>query len=197
MPSPLLAGIFGAALLAAPVEAAPRESPWSASIMGGPVTIYTPIDLDEDFTDEFTVRAGVSREIIGPWDGVLEAGYTRFGFYYDSLDDRNPEIASDGEFHDSFDVSLGTRWHPNIRTFHPYVTVGAGAHAVHGYFPDANPLKLSRQVKPGVYAGVGLHGVLVPALGAEVRWLTIYENTGAEVDRNRDLLSILFSLTRE
>jgi hypothetical protein len=87
--------------------------------------------------------------------------------------------------------------HPNTRSLHPYVTVGAGAHAVRGYFPYANPLKLSRQIKPGTYAGVGLHGVLLPALGAEVRWLTIYEDVGDENDRNRDLLNILFTLTKE
>lgn len=197
MRSPLLAGLLAALLLAPPVKAAPRESPWSASIFGGPVVIYTP--FESDFHDEFALRASASRRINGPWDAGIEAGFTRFGFYGDPFGGETgpPYVDSDGEYLDSIDLSLGARWHPNLRKFHPYGIVGAGAHAVHGYFPDANPLELSRQIKPGFYAGVGLHGIIRPAFGIEVRWLTIYDNAGTEEDRNRDLLNILFSLTKE
>ena len=196
MRCPLLAGLIGTLLLAPPVEAAPLES-WSASILGGPLVIYTP--FESRFDDEFALRASASRRITGPWDAGIEAGYTRFGFYYDFFggDMGPPYVDPDGEYLDSIDLSIAARWHPNLRTFHPYVTAGAGAHAVHGYFPDANPLELSRQIKPGLHVGVGLHGIIRPALGVEVRWLTIYDNTGPEDNRNKDLLSILFSLTKE
>ena len=193
---PLLAGLLSV-LFAATATAAPRESPWSTSILGGPVVLYTP--YESDFDDEFALRVGTSRRITGPWDVGIEAGFARFDFYGDPFGGEAgpPFVESGGEYLDSIDLSLSARLHPNLRSFHPYALVGAGAHAVHGYFPDANPLELSRQIKPGFHVGVGLHGIIRPAIGVEVRWLTIYDNAGLEDDRNRDLLNILFSLTRE
>jgi len=143
--------------------------------------------------------------MVGPWDAGIEAGYTRYSFYYDPFDGDvgPPNIAPDGEFLDSFDVSLSARWHPNLRTIHPYVNIGAGVHTVHGYFPEAEPLKLTRQIKPGAHAGVGLHGIVVPALGVEARWLMISDGGGRERhvlyprDHNVNLIHILFSLTVE
>lgn len=203
MRSPLLAGLIGALLLATPALAAPRGSPWSASILGGPATFSTP--EDENFDNEFAVRASVSRRITGPWDAGVEAGYTRFGRYYDATggDGGPPYIASGGEFADSYDLSVSARWHLNIRTIHPYLTIGAGAHSVLAYFPEAEPLEMARQIKPGIHAGMGLHGIVVPSLGVEVRWLTIYDGGGRTpwylyaTDRDAGVLQVLFTLTKE
>lgn len=187
----LLAGVLIALMFASPALATPRESPWSASILAGPVGEYPDGDVDK----AFAIRAGMSRRITGPWDAAIEAGYTRFGIFHYAFagDDGSPGVVPDSDFLDSFDVSFGARWHPNIEAAHPYVSVGAGPHAENGYWDS----DISRQFKPGVYAGAGLHGVFVPTLGIEFRWLTIYDDSGPPNNRNKDLLSILLSLTRE
>jgi hypothetical protein len=185
-------------LLAAPVAATPRESPWSASILGGPVFVQNPQYRPGVDDGEATAKLGLARRVTGAWDVGVEPGYTKFGRYFSGIAFDDGGIAeSAGKVLDSFDLTLFARCHPNVLGIHPYVAAGAGAYAVHGFFPDVDPTRLTRQIKPGISIGAGLHGILRPALGLEIRWMTIYEGAGPSERPKKDVLNVLLSLTKE
>jgi len=193
MRSPLLAGLIST-LVAIPALAAPLESPWTASIAAGPVTVQSPSIGSGVDDGEFTARVAFGRKVSPAWEGGLEAGYLRFGRQEGGVGYMLPESA--GKSLDSYDLTLFARFHPKVGG-HPYFVAGTGAYAVYGFFPKADPNRLSRQIKPAITFGAGLHGLLLPALGFELRWVTIYEGGGPGREPKRDVLSALFTLTKE
>jgi len=189
----LLAGILGASLLAAPAMAGPRQSLWSVSLLGGPVTFKSERPPNE----EFAARAEVSRTVVGALEAGFGLGYISFGHLSDPFGgDGRLSYEADGRALNSFDLSVSTRLHPRFATFHPYLSLGAGAFAIQEYFPSVDPTNVSRQLKPGISAGIGAHGILIPALGFEFRRISIFVN-GPEYDRNKDFETFLITLTKE
>ena len=174
------------------VGAVPRESQWSGSVLAGPVTVQPPTYHEDD--SDFTARFGFAHQAIGDLDAGIELGYIYFGSDRSGVD--FSDLPRGRETRDSFDATLAARWHPNAAGMHPYLAVGTGAYAVQGYFPNLNSDPYSRRIKPGIFADVGVHGIVRPTLGLEVRWLTIYEVVGLK-ERNQNILNVLFSLTKE
>lgn len=194
---PLLAGLVGALLLAAPAVGSPRESPWSASLLVGPVVRVPDDAIDNPADGEFTTRIALSHKITGVWDAGLEAGYISFGHYYTSGVTDGVGPPRDGRTLNSIDLTLSSRWHTNVADLHPYLVAGGGAYAVYDYFPEANPFSLSRHVKPGIMVGAGVHGIIRPYMGFEFRWLTIHDGVGPGRERNKSVLNFMFGLTSE
>ena len=170
-----------------------RQSPWFVSLLGGPVTFR----YEEPPNEEFAARAEVSRNVIGALQAGFGLGYISFGHLSDPFGgDGWLSSEADGRALNSFDISLSARFHPRFATFHPYLSVGTGAYAIQDYFPSVDPTNVSRQLKPGISAGIGVHGVLIPALGFELRRISIFVG-GPEYDRNKDFETFLITLTKE